>query len=284
MDVQRYISSGIIESYVAGLATDQEVRELLAAMAQYPEVKAATDAAELDMERYVQMQAVPPPADLKDKLFQVLENDGTPEVGAPAGSAAAEEYPAFEEEPRPPVLVSGIWRYVAAAITIGLIISLYYNVTYYNSTNEWKGKYQALLTDRQTLVAQNEVFRTRLSKTEEMVDMLSSPAVKKVMLSTTRKDHPESKAIVFWNAKSQEVYLSVNNLPEPAADQQYQLWAIVNNKPIDAGVFDMGDAAKSFQKMKGITAAQYFAVTLEKKGGNPTPTLTAMHVIGRVSG
>lgn len=286
MDVQRYISSGIIESYVAGLAADHEVRELLAAVAQYPEVKAAVDAAQLDMERYIQMQSVSPPATLKDKLFQVLNNEGVPEANAAdAGAATGEEYDAYgEEQPPRVVLLHRKWQYVAAAIAVGLIISLTYNMMYYNSTHEWKGKYEALLTDQQSLTAQNEVFQTRLSKSEEMVSMLSNPSVKKVMMATMRKDRPESKATVFWNTTSQEVFLSVNNLPEPPADQQYQLWAIVNNRPTDAGVFDMGDKAKSFQKMKVIGAAQYFAVTLEKKGGNPTPTLSTMQVIGKVSG
>lgn len=283
MDVQRYISSGIIESVVAGLATDPEVRELQAAVEQYPEVKAAADAAQQDMERYVTMQSVPPPVDLKDRIYQALNNEATPET-AHAGGAAAEEYAAYEEEPREPVRVSVAWCYIAAAVAIGLIVSIVFNVTYRNSLNEWKGKYEALVADQQSLTRQNEVFQTRIAQSEEMVSMLSSPSVKKVMMSTTRRDHPESKAIVFWNASSQEVYLSVNSLPEPAADQQYQLWAIVNNRPIDAGVFDTGDKAKGFQKMKGIATAQYFAVTLEKKGGNPTPTLTAMHVIGKVSG
>lgn len=284
MDVQRYISSGIIESFVAGLAADHEVRELQAAIAQYPEVKAATDAAQLDMERYVMMQAVPPPADVKDKLFLSLNNEATPEAGAATSGTVSEEYAAYDDEPRKPATVGRIWQYMAAAAAIGLIVSLGFNVMYYNSTSEWKGKYQALLTDQQSLAAQNEVFQARIAQSEEMVGMLSSPSVKKVMMSTTRKDHPESKVTVFWNAASQEVYLTVNNLPEPAADQQYQLWAIVNNKPVDAGVFEMGNTTKAFQKMKGIAAAQYFAVTLEKKGGNPTPTLTAMHVIGKVSG
>jgi len=34
--------------------------------------------------------------------------------------------------------------------------------------------------------------------------------------------------------------------------------------------------------MKNIPKAQAFAITLEKKGGSVTPTLSAMYVMGKV--
>ena len=78
------------------------------------------------------------------------------------------------------------------------------------------------------------------------------------------------------------MYINVNSLPVPSADKQYQLWAIVDGKPVDAGVFTMTSDSASIQKMKSISGAQAFAVTLEKKGGNPTPTMTAMYLMGNV--
>jgi anti-sigma-K factor RskA len=42
--------------------------------------------------------------------------------------------------------------------------------------------------------------------------------------------------------------------------------------------------AKALQKMKEVTSAQVFAVTLEKKGGSETPSLDQMFVAGKVAG
>ena len=36
------------------------------------------------------------------------------------------------------------------------------------------------------------------------------------------------------------------------------------------------------QKMKVIPQAEMFAVTLEKEGGSPTPTLDEMYVAGKI--
>lgn len=286
MDVNRYISSGIIESYVAGLATDQEVRELQAAIAQYPEIKAAADAAQLDMERYINMQSQPPPPSVRDRIFQIVNNEGVetavPVTSSNAGAASDESY-SYEETPVRQISAARKWQWVAAAAVVGLITSIAFNVTYLNSTNEWKGKYEALLVDQTKVLAQNEVYQTQLKSSEDLLSMVRNPEVKAVKMFTASKDRPNLLATVFWNTKTKDVVLTVNNLPEPAADQQYQLWAIVNGVPVDAGVFEMGDIAKGFQKMKAIEGAQMFAVTLEKKGGSPTPTLTAMYVAGKVS-
>ncbi|MRG45993.1 hypothetical protein GFS24_12765 [Chitinophaga sp. SYP-B3965] len=271
---------------MAGLATDQEVRELMAAIAQYPEIKAAADAVRLDMERYIIMQSVPPPPTVKDRIFQIVNNEGVDTVVPVTGSTSAslmDEAYAHEEEPAKVISAARKWQWVAAAAVAGLITSIAFNVTYLNTSKEWKGKYEALLVDQTKVLAQNEVYQTQLKESDNMLAMMRSPEVKAVRMFTASKDRPNLLATVFWNPKTKDVILTVNNLPEPAADQQYQLWAIVNGVPVDAGVFEMGDTAKGFQKMKAIEGAQMFAVTLEKKGGSPTPTLTAMYLAGKVS-
>ncbi len=48
---------------------------------------------------------------------------------------------------------------------------------------------------------------------------------------------------------------------------QYQLWAIVDNQPVDAGMLEM-DKGHMMVKMKNIPRAQLFAITLEQEGGS----------------
>ena len=73
----------------------------------------------------------------------------------------------------------------------------------------------------------------------------------------------------------------MNELPKPRADKQYQLWAIVDGKPVDAGVFDV-DGGAAFVKLKNIPNAQAFAITLENKGGSASPHMDALYVMGKV--
>ena len=89
-----------------------------------------------------------------------------------------------------------------------------------------------------------------------------------------------SLATVYWDTRSKDVYLMVNNLPQPETGKQYQLWAIVDNKPVDAGMLDMAKG-HIMVKMKNIPRAQLFAITLEQAGGSPTPK-GPMYVLGKV--
>jgi len=63
VNVQEYISSGIVESYVLGLASQEEQREFEQNCAQYPEILEARIAFETSLEQQAMNNAViPPPA------------------------------------------------------------------------------------------------------------------------------------------------------------------------------------------------------------------------------
>ena len=70
-------------------------------------------------------------------------------------------------------------------------------------------------------------------------------------------------------------------MPVNDSARQYQLWALVGGKPVDLGVFDADAATKDMKEMESIAAAAAFAVTLEKRGGSPAPTMDEMMVIGK---
>ena len=95
---------------------------------------------------------------------------------------------------------------------------------------------------------------------------------------------PNAFATIYWNGKNKESYLDVNSLPLPPAGKQYQLWAIVDGKPVDMKVFDVVADNNQLQKVEFIEKPQAFAVTLEDAGGSPAPTMTEMYVIGEVAG
>ena len=71
------------------------------------------------------------------------------------------------------------------------------------------------------------------------------------------------------------------SLPAAPAGRQYQLWAIVNGQPLDAGM--LRDTKMQVQQMKAFAQADAFAITLEKSGGSPTPTMSALYVMGKTS-
>jgi len=288
VDVQRYISSGIIESYIAGLLSIQEVQEVEEAIAQNPEVKAAATSCQLDMEQYVKMHAVVPPVGIKSRIMDMLAKEATPEgetqlpqeLRTPVHTFAQ----TFAEQPAEYPAPNRSWQYAAAAAVVLLLGSAVFNYIYFNKYTDYKTRYEEVLTAQQTLTAGNQQYQTSLAAAQKELDLMKDPGFKWIKMLGVGK-HTGNVATICWNPESQDVYLLAQVLPKPAPDMQYQLWAIVNGKPIDAGVFDMGEGMdKAMQKMKAVTNAQVFAVTLEKKGGSTKPTLDQMFVAGKVAG
>jgi anti-sigma-K factor RskA len=262
VNVKEYISSGIIESYVLGLATEAERNEFEVNCAQYPEIAEARNTFEQALEDQLLKDATVPPQFLKQQIEEKIKTTSS-EINA-------EE---FEQETTP-VRRIGIWRWIAAASLILLAGSVYWAVT----TNK---KYQDLQAQNRELESRMKESTAQLDTLKHESEILSHPEMRMAVLKGTQIA-PKAYATVYWDTTDKkDVYLMVNNLPQPASDKQYQLWALLDGKPIDLGVFNMEIRQKHLLvKMQNVQKAQAFAITLEPMGGSTSPTLDSMYVMG----
>ncbi len=261
MNVKEYISSGIVESYVMGLVTDAEQQEFETNCAQYPEVAEARNAFELALEDQLLLDAKQPPSFLQKQIEDKLN------------TSISETNNDEQEEERTPVRRMGVWKWMAAASLILLAGSGY---LFYTTNN----KYQVLVSENKNLKDQLNNSTVQLNNLMEDKETLQHPM--KVASLKGTGIAPQAFATVYWDtASTKNVYLMINNLPEPASGKQYQLWALLDGKPIDLGVFDM-DIRQThlLVKMQNVQRAQAFAITLEPKGGSQNPTMNSMYVMG----
>jgi anti-sigma-K factor RskA len=260
VDIKAYIESGVIESYVLGMAEAQEAAELEQLSRQYPAIKQAVDDFEAALEEAALAAAVVPPLHVKQRLLSTLDfnEDSTAKVVA-----------------MPKRFTVAQW--IAAASVILLVASAAMNVYFYNQFRSTSTAYQALLTEKTSLQVQTEATQTKLLDMYQSMQMMSDPSVAKVTMQGL-PGKEANLATVFWDSKTKDVYLLPNKLAQAGADQQYQLWAIVDGNPVDAGLIG---ACAGLCKMKNIPKASKFAITLEKKGGSPTPR-GEMYVLGKV--
>ena len=267
MDIKEYISSGILESYVLGSASEQERREVECISSIYPEIRKELDELSLSLEKYAEAGAVEPPSHLRDKIFAEINSEETRPKNNEAKIISIERTKS----------ASRVGYWLAAASIALLVVSSVLFVQLSNKNSELASAER----EKQKLGEALAKMSSDMQTAQEQMNMLNNPDNKKVIMTGT-DNHPGMLASVLWNAKNHEVYLSVHNLPQPASDRQYQLWAIVDGKPVDMGVFDISADSAHYHKMGATENAQAFAVTLEKKGGSPAPTLTAMYVLGQI--
>jgi anti-sigma-K factor RskA len=284
VDVQRYISSGIIENHVTGLLSEPESREVLNAIQQYPEVRAAADAVQLDMEQYIQLWSQKPPAGIRRQVMDRLHKEDVEEPVATEPAMVTETYEdTFSNNTGLGLSQLQIWQYAAAAAIVLLLGSAIMNIVSYSKSGSYKEQFSTLQSEQASLIAEKDALKEQLEYAHKEMGILKDPSFKWTRMLGVGK-HAGAIASIGWNPQSKETFILAQALPEPPADKQYQLWAIVNGRPVDAGVFELGSKAHSIQKLKAVDNAQVFAVTLEKKGGSPSPSLDQMFVAGKVAG
>lgn len=243
--------------HVLGLTSQQEAAQVAGWAAQYPEVKAELEAIEKSVEAYAMAYAIEPSATAKQTIITAIGNKQEPASAAVVRS------------------LSPAWKYAAAASILLLLGSLYFNMTYYSKFKEAEA---GLKNSNEQLVATNNKLRAMNSDMDVVKNKYS------MAVSLNGMDAaPEAAAKVFWMKNTGEVYIDPSNLPEAPAGKQYQLWAIVDGKPVDGGMIITSKQGNEYhiQKMKSFGRAEAFAVTLEAAGGNPTPK-GDMYVMGKL--
>lgn len=269
MNVKEYIKSGAVEGYVLGIATDAERTEFEQMVATYPEVVDARDVFERLLEERLMEDALAPPASLKN----IIEREIAPLI-------TDTSHPEYVKEA--PVRRMNVWAWVAAASFAGLV-----GVGIWAYTGERRHQDALARQSQEASTKQAEIERQLQQTQSELAGLQQQASVVKqnpgvrVAAMKGTLNAPQALTTVFWDSTTKDVYLLVNNLPQPASDKQYQLWALLNGQPIDLGVFEAKEG-RLMVKMKNVQNAQAFAITLEQKGGSPAPNLEAMYVSGNL--
>lgn len=269
MEVKDIISSGLLELYITGLTSKEETLQVEHWAEQYPEVKKEIEELQDVMERYALSEAVQPEDSLKEKILAKIQPDGSvkEKIFSRIQSTTQEPFSVIntseKNESAKVYSIPSYNKWAVAASVVLLIGSLILNYTFYN-------KYQNTNKDLQT--AQQELQKQQ-QLTEAMnkdMDVMTDKNAMPVVLSGTEKS-PDALAKIFWMKNTGDVYVDPTNLPQTPAGMQYQLWAIVDGKPVDAGMISTGKGIYHIQKMKSFGKAQAFAITLETAGGHTTP-------------
>lgn len=272
MNTKEYISSGIIESYILGFASPEEAGILECVMKNNAEVKVAFEEAQKTLEDLATAQSVTPPNDLKSKIWNKIQQEQIVEEVKPVISEVKQDLKVQGEIQEIKTQKNNNWKTYAVAASVLFLVSVAGNLFWMNTQSENKKVIAKLETEKQSK-------DLAYQKMQQKWEMLSSADMKMVVLKGVEK-HADSKAMVFWDKKSKEVYLNADSLPKAPEGMQYQLWAIADGKPVSAGMYTEEKDSKI--ALSNIENAQAFAITLEKKGGSATPTMENMYVMGAV--
>ena len=291
MNTKEYIESGIIESYVLGASTVGESTEVERLALEYSDIYTEIESVRNTLESYVLQYEKEPPAFLKDKImaeifsaplsadrFQSAVNRGhsaigTDQLAGDSNQSSANSQPLsvninqIDENSREIIGLNNsasqrsIFRMAASWVLLALSIGG--NIWFFKNWKNSEDKLVALETQNQVLAQEGKALKASYN---EEVAILQNPNFKVIRL-LGQKESPNATALVYFDKTKQAVYLSALKLPQAPTGKQYQLWAIIDGKPVDAGMID---GTSNILKMKSLTNAVAFAISLENTGGSTT--------------
>ena len=264
MNIDDLITSGRLELYVAGTLSQREMGEVALYAMEYPEVAVELERIERAMVDFLSVEAIHMEDREKERQIDLILN-------------LIHHQDVLEFRPRKVVRLS---RFAVAAIFAGLLLTTLTAAFLGIRFRDLNADLSAWRARQADLVRQTALSFAGFDQVRSEFDMMRSALTRRAELAPVpgnRITGAGDYALVYWNPESKKVLLAGANLPALAPGEQYQLWALYHNKPVDAGVFDAPARGQALQAgpvfQKDIVAAQGFAVTVEPKGGSKAPSM-----------
>ncbi len=238
MNIKEYIASGIVEMYAMGLCSAEENREFEALLLQYPELGAALKEFELQLEEKMMQDAIMPPSATGTRILNDFNR-----------MAVKQDAKLVQLKTPSPFK----WKWVAAASVVLALAA--------------GNIYQFINNSRPFVVTVSEKGQTLPARDYAI---MQNPSITPVAMYG-QGFHSICRCTLFWDKSSGKAYLMIHHLPESSDKKDYQLWTMVNGKPVSAGIVK-DDIRGRFIELSNIPpGADAFLVTLEKAGGAAEP-------------
>lgn len=263
MNAQEIISSGLLELYALEQCSATEAQQV-ENMLDNPEVAAAYEEIQESLFAFAERHSKAPSTGVKQKILaEIAQKDATPVIDLQQNKKDRTMF----------------WL---RAAMIALLLSGAANLLLLSGLQNAQTEIAQLRTTNSVLASEIEISRTNFNQEKNLNNLFAQGDVVKVKLNSTNKT--EQEAVVYWDKNSGKTIISAKGLPKIDKDKSYQLWCLVDGKPVDMGVLDanhIGSNDLAQLKTTDLTP-DAFAITIEPLGGRETPTLEQLMVIGNV--
>lgn len=269
MDIRSYIKSGVLEEYILGILTPEAAAEVEQNARLYPAIKQELDAIEKALQQFaLSFAKTPPPGTLEN----ILQRIDTPMPTAAAGAAASTS---LWSRLKP----KNLSRFLAIGMTVKFLLAATGLCFLYFQNQKLHNRFE---TKQEQLLQAQSTCDSTASMLQKEIKFLKDIGTRPVALAGTPLA-PQALAAVHFNSKDRKAYLTNVDLPAPPAGKQYQLWAIVEGKPVSMGVFELPEEQDTLLDIPFVENATAFAISLEDAGGKPQPTMDQIYVMGAVT-
>ncbi len=255
MNEKEYISSGLIEAYVLGLCSTEEKVVIETERLQNKALNSAIIKFELELESNFLKDATPTNSTIDENILKCLHSLQTPVIPLVATSVQNKK-------------ATNWLKFAAVAASVLFAISAIYNFIQFNKIN-----------NQQNIIAQKNNY-SPLPISD--YNVLKNPSITPVAMNGVFP-HNICRCTLFWDKKTGKAYLMVHHLVPTNGAKSYQLWAMIDDKPVNIGLVNESIRDK-FIELKNIptSGVTAFTLTLEKKGGAEIPNNDEVWLYGKI--
>ncbi|MBI3235723.1 MAG: anti-sigma factor, partial [Bacteroidetes bacterium] len=214
---------------------------------------------------------------LEDKIWEKLSNTNQQVEPEKNKMIASAENMVAKQAP----IIVRLMPFVVAASLALFSISSYLAWSYSRQLKNAEERIAAIEKENLNSQIANRIQKEEYAKAVKLLNVFNQNGINMVKL-VGKEVSPESKIMVCWNKTTQEVMLHDMNMPDPPKGKGYQLWAIVDGKPVDLGMISLEAKKEMITMKKGVAKPSAFAITLEDEGGVESPTMEQLYVIGNI--
>lgn len=262
MDIKKYIATGILELYVAGVLSKDENLEIHGYAQEFPEVKSEIEAIE---------SAV---LELTKRLSPGVTQKSFKEVSSRIGGAISIKTIDSKKG-------SG-YSYLGWAASILFAAGLLWM---YVENDSLKSDIEVTNQEKKSLEEQIRSIQQDAADKETILNQLRDKNITVVALGGQTVS-PTSFAKAYWNKEEQKVFIDAQGLPEPPPGYTYQVWSLKLNPltPTSVGLLDDFKAnGDRFFELPNANDTEAFGITLEPEGGSESPTLEQLYTLGAIA-
>jgi anti-sigma-K factor RskA len=268
LEFEDFKESGLLELYALNACSSEEKLIVEQFLVSYPELQIELDEINLSLENFAdahsQNLSLNVSSKIKKQLIFKPEIVEIPKVNTSDLKALR------------------LYKFALAASILAIMSLSFVLITTQSKLNKTEDQLALLIQEKLILSEKVNQASFELVDLSQNFKRIESDSFLCVNLKGTEK-FPKSQVKVYWNKLSKETFISLINVPKLTKGKQFQLWALVNGKPINAGVFDSLQETLILSNI-ATSQADLFAITIENSGGSESPTLSEMVVAGNVIG
>ncbi|NKI27210.1 anti-sigma factor [Arenibacter sp. 6A1] len=256
MDIKEYISSGILELYVAGTLSEIENLEVYLNAEKYPEIKKEIEAIEASI---LSLSKSVSPGVKGFEAIKVKIN------GKNAGA--------------PPLKQINWGAYFGWAASLIFMAGLMW---VFQENRQLKSDIDQAAKEKVSLEEQIAESETSLEKTKILLETIRDKNITVVAMGG-QIVAPNAYAKAYWNKKEQQVYIDAQGLPEPPEGMVYQVWSLKLDPLTPTSMGLLSDFTMDNNRVFALANpndSEAFGITLEPAGGSESPNLDQLYALG----